>query len=305
MTAAAAAAALPHTPCLLNGEWLPLREARISVMDRGFIFGDAVYEYVPVYGRRLFCWDDHMLRLARSLDAVRIPNPHSRDEWLALARELVERFTAATGADDQSLYLQVSRGVALREHAMLPGLAPTVFMMCQPWPARPTEQGTHGVACVTALDLRWQRCDIKTTSLMGHVMARQASVDQGASETILLREQGATLYVTEGSASNVWVVLDGALIGVPPSPHILAGVRIGLLQALAEEEGIPCHLRPIAEGELNHADEILLSSAAREVQAVTTLDGDPVGHGAGRGRPGPVYARLHAAYERAKHELSI
>ncbi|MEO8297622.1 MAG: aminotransferase class IV [Burkholderiales bacterium] len=299
-------AALPHTPCYLNGQWLPLNEARVSVMDRGFLFGDGVYEFIPVYGQRLFLWHEHLVRLERSLEAVRINDPLGPDDWLGLARELVSRVHAATGAQDQCLYLQISRGVALRDHAMPAGLTPTVFMMSQPWPARPVDEARHGVACVTARDVRWQRCDIKTTSLMGNVMARQISADRQASETILLREQaGHGNLVTEGATSNVWAVLEDALIGVPPSHHTLAGVRIELLQTLAEEEGIACHLRPIAEAELTHADEILLSSAAREIQSVTHLDGEPVGHGAGRGRPGPVYGRLRAAYERAKLTLSI
>ena len=297
--------ALPNTPCWLNGAWMPLNEARVPVLDRGFIFGDGVYEFLPVYGRRLFRWTEHIARLEHSLEAVRIPNPYSREQWLALARELVDRHVQATGEDDLCLYLQVTRGVAPRDQRIPTGITPTVFLMSQAWPQRPPEQRTHGVACVTARDFRWERCDIKTTSLISNVMARQIAVDRGAAETILLRELGGTSYVTEGTSSNVWVVIEGALIGVPSSLYTLAGVRIALLQELAEEEGIACHLRPIAEGELTHADEILLNSAVREVLPVTLLDGEPVGHGAGRGKPGPVYARLHEAYQRAKQLQSI
>lgn len=289
-------------PCYLDGHWLPLSEAKVSVQDRAFLFGDAVYEVVPVYNLKLFRFEDHMARLARSLAAVRMPNPHTPDTWFDLMGQLVRRHAEAEGGDDQLLYLQISRGVAPRQLAMPEGLTPTVFMMCQTLDPDLAEQRHTGIACVTARDFRWERCDIKTTSLMGHVMARQIAVDHGAAETILLREWPgvAGLHVTEGASSNVWIVLDGALIGVPPSGHTLEGARIELLRELAEEAGLPCSLRPIAEDELMRADEILISSAGREVTAVVELDGEPVGHGSTRGRPGPVYAKLHDAYQTAK-----
>ncbi|MCK6424353.1 MAG: aminotransferase class IV [Burkholderiaceae bacterium] len=300
-----AALLLPDVPCWLDGRWLPLNEARVSVLDRGFLFGDGVYEVIPVYGGRLFRFDEHMARLAHSLQAARIPDPQGPEGWLALLRELVARVAAHSGSADQLAYLQVTRGVAPRAHPMPPGLTPTVFLMSQPHTPPGPAQRREGVACVTARDFRWERGDIKSTSLLGGVMARQIAVDRGAAETILLRDSGHGMTVTEGSSSNVWAVLDGALIGVPPSTHTLAGIRIELLRELCEEEGIACHLRPIAEAELTIADEILISSAGRELLPVTRLDGEPVGHGALRGKPGPVYARLHAAYERAKVEQSI
>ena len=277
----------------------------MSVLDRGFLFGDGVYEVLPVYGGRLFRFDEHLARLSHSLAAVRIPDPHDRDTWLALLRELVERVRAHTGQADQLAYVQITRGAAPRAHPMPPGLTPTVFLMSQPHQPPGADQRREGVACVTARDFRWERADIKSTSLLGAVMARQIAVDHGAAETLLLRESGHGLVVTEGSSSNVWAVLEGALVGVPPSQHTLAGVRIELLRELCEEEGIACHLRPIAESELTAVDEILISSAGRELLSVTRLDGEPVGHGALRGKPGPVYARLHAAYERAKREQSL
>ncbi len=293
-------------PCHLDGRWLALDEARVPVLDRGFMFGDGIYEVVPVYRRRLFRFDEHMLRLERSLAAVRIPNPHGRDGWLALMRELVERVAEAGGGDEQLLYLQITRGVTPRVHGMPMGLKPTVFLMSTPHHPPGPEQRHRGASCITHADFRWSRGDIKSTSLLGNVMARQLAMDAGADETILLREMphgGVT--VSEGSSSNVWIVLEGALIGVPPSGHTLAGIRLELLQSLCEEAGIACHLRPIGEAELYAADEILISSAGRELLPVTRLDGEPVGHGAGRGKPGPVYARLHEAYEQAKLEQSI
>lgn len=296
---------LPDTPCFLNGRWLPLDQAQVSVLDRGFIFGDGVYEVIPVYGGRLFRFDEHMARLAHSLDAVRIPAPYDAPAWLALLRELVQRVQGHTGSAEQLVYLQVTRGVAPRAHPIPVGLQPTVLLMSQPHRPPGPDQRREGVACVTARDFRWERGDIKSTSLLGGVLARQIAADHAAAETILLRDSGHGLTVTEGSTSNVWAALDGALIGVPPSHHTLAGIRIELLRELCDEEGIACHLRPIAESELSIADEILISSAGRELLPVTRLDGEPVGHGALRGKPGPIYARLHAAYERAKLEQSI
>lgn len=292
----------PESLCFLNGEFLPLAEARIPVLDRGFIFGDGVYEVLPVYGRRLFRFDDHMARLERNLGRLRIPNPFTREQWLAHARRLI----AAQEGEDQSLYLQVTRGVAPRDHVMPEGLTPTVFMMSTPTRAPTPEQRHQGVACITARDFRWERCDLKVTSLLGNVLARQMSADHGASETILLREAASGIsYLTEGSASNVWIVHEGALLGPPKSEHVLEGVRYELLRELCEEVGVAYNLRPIPEADLRAADEILLSSAAREVLPVTRLDGELVGHGALRGKPGPVYGRLYEAYQRAKALQSV
>jgi D-alanine transaminase len=298
--------ALPDTPCYLNGEWVPVNQARVSVLDRGFILGDGVYEVVPVYGGRLFRVDEHLARLDRSLGKVRIQNPHERPGWLALMRDLVQRVQAHTASADQLLYLQVTRGVAMRDHVMLPGLTPTVFMMSHPMKPPGAELRHHGVAAVTARDFRWERGDIKSTSLLGNVLARQIATEQGAVEAVLLREgPHGVAYVTEGASSNVWIVHEGALLGVPSSEHVLEGVRIGLLQELCEEEGIAFNRRPISEGEQLAADEVLVSSAGRELLAVTRLDGEPVGHGAGRGKPGPVFARLFEAYRRATLTQSI
>ena len=298
--------ALPDTPCYLNGEWAPLNQARISVLDRGFILGDGVYEVVPVYGGRLFRVEDHLARLDRSLGKVQIQNPHERADWLALMRDLVQRVQAHTGSAEQLLYLQLTRGVAMRDHVMLPGLVPTVFMMSHPMKPPGAELRHHGVAAVTARDFRWERGDIKSISLLGNVLARQIATEQGAVEALLLREgPHGVAYVTEGASSNAWIVHEGALLGVPSSEHVLEGVRIGLLQELCEEVGIAFNRRPISEGELRAADEVLISSAGRELLAVTRLDGEPVGHGAGRGKPGPVFARLFEAYRQATLTQSV
>jgi D-alanine transaminase len=279
-------------PCYLNGEYTRLAEAKVSVLDRGFIFGDGVYEVVPVYGRRLFRFDEHLARLGRSLAKLRITPPHTRDEWLVRCRRLV----ADVLAEDQLLYIQVTRGVAMRDHVFPEGVTPTVFMMATPMKPATAEQRHQGVACITARDFRWERGDIKSVSLLGNVLARQMSADKGAVETIMFRNG----HLTEAAASNVWVVHEGALLGPPKSEQVLEGIRYDLLKELCEEEGIAYNLRPIAEGEVLAADELLLSSATKEVLPVTMLDGTPVGHGALRGKPGPVYAKLYAAYQRAK-----
>jgi D-alanine transaminase len=292
--------------CYLNGEYLPLDQARVSVLDRGFIFGDGIYEVVPAYARRLFRFHEHMARLERSLAKLRIANPHTREQWLERCRKLVAALAEGERVDDQVVYIQVTRGVAPRDHVMPEGIAPTVFMMSNPMKHATPEQRHHGVACTTARDFRWERGDIKSTSLLGNVLARQISADHGTVETIMFRD-GAPggPWLTEASASNVWIVKDGALLGPPRSEHVLEGIRVELLHELCEEEGIAYNLKPISEADVRSADEVILSSATKEVLPVTKLDGESVGHGALRGKPGPVYARLYEAYQRAKALQSI
>lgn len=290
-------AAIPDTLCYLNGEYLPLNQARISPLDRGFIFGDGIYDVVPVYGRRLFRFDEHLARLERGLAKIRIANPHTREQWLERCRRLV----AAQPAEDQVLYVQVTRGVAPRDHVMPEGLTPTVFMMSNPMRHPTAEQRHHGVACVTARDFRWERGDIKSTSLLGNVLARQMSADHGAAETIMFRDG----FLTEASGSNVWIVHEGALLGPPKSEHVLEGIRVELMRELCDECGIAYNLKPIPEAEVLSADEVLLTSATKEVLPVTRIDGESVGHGALRGKPGPVYARLYEAYQAAKRTMSL
>jgi len=294
-------AALPDTPCYLNGEYTRVCDAKVSVLDRGFVFGDGIYEVVPVYGQRLFRFDEHMARLQRGLGRVRIDNPHDREGWLQRCRHLVRALAAQTGAQDQLVYIQVTRGAAPRDHVMPVGIVPTVYMMVTPMKPPTAEQRHHGVACVTARDFRWERGDIKSISLLGNVLARQISADHSAVETIMFRDG----YLTEASSSNVWVVHEGALLGPPKSEHVLEGIRFDLLRDLCEEVGIAYNLRPLPEADVRCADELLLSSATKEVLAVTQLDGEAVGHGTLRGKVGPVYARLLEAYQRAKALQSI
>ena len=293
MSAMSALSALPDSLCYLNGEYTPLAEAKISVLDRGFIFGDGIYEVVPVYGRKFFRFSQHLARLNRSLASLRIANPFDEAGWLERARRLAADYPA----EDQMLYIQVTRGVAPRDHAMPQDVVPTVFMMTNAMKPPSAALLAKGVACVTSRDFRWERADIKSTSLLGNVLARQISADVGAIETILFRDG----LLTEASSSNVWVVQGGTLLGAPKSEHVLEGIRYDLIRELCDAEGIPYDLRPVAEAEVRGADELLLSSASKEIMPVTQLDGRPIGTGA----PGPVFARLHAAYQRAKEAQSI
>lgn len=288
--------ALPDALCFLDGDYTALKDARISVLDRGFIFGDGVYEVLPAYGGRIFRFTEHMDRLDRSLAELRIRNPHTRDEWLAIARRLIADRQAA-GLSNQLIYLQVTRGVALRDHVMPPDLTPTVFVMASEMKLASAAQRAQGVACVTADDFRWQKAHIKSTSLLGSVFARQISADAGAVETVMFRDG----MLSEAAASNVWVVKNGVVMGPPRDHLVLEGIRYGLIESICRDAGIPFQLRRIPRAEVLAADELLLSSATKEVLPVTQLDGRPVGNG----QPGPVGARLHQAYLRAIETQSI
>jgi D-alanine transaminase len=272
----------------LNGEFLPIEEARVPVLDRGFIFGDGVYEVVPVYGGRPFRWTQHLARLERSLAAVGIRNPLGVSGWTALVDQLVARH----GWTDQFVYMQVTRGVARRDHAFPKDIEPTVFAMASEFVPVPEAQREQGLAVVTRADERWLHCDIKSTSLLGNVLARQGAVEAGAAECMLFRDG----FLTEGSASNIWVVRNGTVFGPPRNNLVLEGIRYGLMAELCESIGRPFELRRIVQDEVFAADELLLSSATKEVLAITSLDGRPVGDG----RPGPVWRELYAAYQRAK-----
>lgn len=283
---------LPDTLCFLNGDFSRVRDAKVSVLDRGFIFGDGVYEVLPAYGGRIFRFGQHMDRLDRSLAETRIPQPLTRARWLEIARQLMESLAASTGAADQLVYIQITRGVARRDHVMPEGLTPTVFVMTSEMKPPSAAQRSDGVACVTADDFRWQKAHIKSTSLLGSVFARQISADAGAVETIMFRDG----WLSEGASSNVWVVRDGVISGPPKDHLVLQGIRYDLIEELCAETGTRFELRRIAREEVLDADELLLSSATKEVLPVTRLDDRPVG----AGRPGPTYQRLHAAYQGAK-----
>ena len=287
---------LPLLPCYLNGEFSTLRDAKVSVLDRGFIFGDGVYEVVPAYAGRPFRFDEHMARLDRSLAELRIANPMSHAQWRDLVLQMLSAYAKAMDKrpedTDQMVYIQITRGVAMRDHIMPPGLTPTVFVTSNRMYIYPARERAEGVACVTADDFRWKKAHIKSTSLAGSVLARQISADVGAIETVMFRDG----FLSEAAASNVWVVKGGKLIGTPRDNLVLEGIRYGLLEALCRQAGIPFELRRISRDEVFGADELLLSSATKEVLPVTQLDGQAIGTGI----PGPIYQALYAGYQRAK-----
>jgi D-alanine transaminase len=272
----------------LNGEFLALEDAKISVLDRGFIYGDGVYELIPVYRRQAFRLPQHLARLQSSLDGIRLANPYTDAQWASIVGELVAR----QPFDDQGVYFQVTRGVAKRDHAFPAGVAPTVFMMSNPLPTPSAEQIDRGVAVVTAEDNRWRRCDLKTISLVGNVLMRQLAADAGAIETVMFRDG----FLTEASASNVLVVIGGTIVAPPKDNLILPGLTYGAVYDFAREAGMPFEIRPVHRAEALAADEMWLSSSTKEVLAVTDVDGHPFAGG----RPGPVFRRMHALFQQHK-----
>jgi D-alanine transaminase len=275
----------------LNGKFMPIEEARVPVLDRGFIFGDGVYELVPVYSRVPFRMDEHLARLERSLAAVRIGNPYSRAEW----RDIILQLVAKQPFEDQGVYFQVTRGVAKRDHAFPKDAAPTVFIMSSPLVNPPQELVQGGAAAVTAVDDRWLHCDIKSISLIGNCLLRQASADVGAVETILFRDH----KLTEASASNVFVVRNGVILSPPKSNLILPGITYDVIAEIARAANLPLEYRDISESEVRSADEIWVTSSSKEVLAIVTLDGRPVAGG----KPGPVFRRVHALYQDFKQKV--
>ena len=272
----------------LNGTFLPIEDAKISVLDRGFIYGVGVYELVPVYRRQAFRLPQHLARLQHSLDGIRLANPHTDAEWTALVGELVAR----QPHDDQGVYVQVTRGVAKRDHAFPVGVSATVFMMSNPLATPSPEQVEKGVAVVTAEDNRWRRCDLKTTSLVGNVLMRQLAADAGALETVMFRDGN----LTEASASNALVVIGGTIVAPPKDNLILPGITYGAVYDFAVEAGLPFAIRPVPKAEALAADEMWLTSSTKEVLAVTLVDGKPFGGGV----PGPVFRRMHALFQAHK-----
>lgn len=276
----------PLPICHLNGALLPLREARISPLDRSFMFGDGVYEVIAFHGGYAARLPANLARLERSLAELHIRNPHSAGEWA----QLVGALAAANGGGDLYVYLQVSRGAEFgRNHAPLPQVEPTVFAFCAPLPPTPPEVLERGVACISAADTRWARCDIKSVALLANVLLRQQAIDAGAAETILLREG----WLTDASASAVHVVAAGEIRTPPHSHYLLPGTTRGLIEELADANGMPWRSMPVSEAALRGADEIWLSAATRGVVPVTTLDGLKVGSG----RPGPVWQRMRSLVE--------
>jgi D-alanine transaminase len=275
----------------LNGAFVPLADARISPLDRGFIFGDGVYEVVPVYSRKPFRLAEHLVRLQNSLDGIRLANPLNDAEWTRLMQEII----AQNDGEDQSIYLQVTRGVAKRDHAFPKDVKQTVFMMSSPLTTPPRELIENGAPAITANDFRWLKCDVKSVALLGNCLLRQLAVDAGAVETILFRDG----KLTEASASNVFVVKNGVLLAPPKTNLVLPGITYDVVREIARAREFEIEVRDISEAETRNADEIWVTSSTKEVLAITTLDGKPVGEG----KPGMLFRRMHALYQEFKRDV--
>jgi D-alanine transaminase len=273
----------------LNGDYLPIEECKISVLDRGFIFGDAIYELIPVYNSKPFYLEAHLKRLARSLTQTKITNPHNDNEWMEIISNLIEK----SGLQQLSVYIQVTRGVAARDHAFPDNTTPTVFAMTNPWPAVNEDMYAKGLSVVTAQDMRWDRCDIKGTSLLANVLKKQEAIEHDAHEAILIRDG----YVLEGSATNVFIVKDGQVITAPKNNLILPGITRDVVVELLNENNIPLLEQAPTENQLRQADEVWITSSTKECAPVTLVDGDPVGSG----KPGELWQKVFDLYQVRKH----
>ncbi len=276
----------------LNGEFVPAEEAKLSVLDRGFLFGDGIYEVIPIYHGKPFRLQEHLGRLENSLREVRMDNPHNREEWEKIILELVEKNAAG---QDYAFYLQITRGIAPRDHVFPNNTAPTVFMMCNPLTGAPSEVLTHGIVAITEIDTRWNRCNIKSISLLANVLHRQNALEQDAKEAILIRD-GLAL---EGAASNLFVVVEGRVETPPKGTHILPGITRDLLLEISANHNIPAVEVDIPENRLHIANEIFVTSSTKEIMPITKLDGKPVGSG----KPGKITLELHQLLQDFKANL--
>ena len=276
----------------LNGQYLPIEEAKISVLDRGFTFADSIYEVIPVYGGDIFRLREHLDRLNNCLTEIEIDNPFSQQTWKEIFSEVLQHNPAST---NRSLYVQVSRGVGAREHLYEEDLSPTVFVMCR---VVKEKDYSKGVSAITHEDIRWKYCHIKATALLPGVLLKQrARRAGGAIETILIRDG----FVTEAAASNVFVVDNGTVITPEKDGNVLPGITRDLLVELLNSEHIPCEERPISESELKKADEVWLTSSTMGVVAVVQLDSTAVGEG----KPGKLWFKADELYQKFKHDPSI
>ena len=276
----------------LNGRLLPLREATVSILDRGFMLGDGVYELIPVYHRRPFRLNEHLRRLQHSLDGIRLMNPMRDSEW----QQIITQMIALHESDNQSIYVQVTRGAAPRDHAFPKTVIPTVLVMSNPLISPDPVQVENGICAVSSPDLRWGRCDLKTIGLLPNVLAKQKAVEAGCIECVLFRDG----VLTEGAASNIFVVKNDVILAPVKDHRMLPGITYDLVVELALGNRMPLEVRDIAEDEVRNADELWLTSSSREVQAIVELDGLPVGSGA----PGLLYRRMYALYQDFKQTLT-
>lgn len=279
----------------LNGRYLPIEEASVSVLDRGFMLGDGVYELIPVFARKPFRLDEHLRRLQHSLDGIRLPNPMQEADWRAVIARMIE----LQPADDQSVYLQITRGAAPRDHAFPENTLPTVLVISNAMNPPDAMQMEHGICAISSEDIRWGRCDLKTLNLLPNVLAKQKAIEAGCVECILFRREGGCSILSEGAASNIFVVKDGLLLAPVKDHRVLPGVTYDLVLELAAANGMPFEVRDIHETEVRTADELWLTSSGREVQAIVQLDGKLVGNG----QPGQIYRQMIALYQAYKTQV--
>jgi D-alanine transaminase len=278
----------------LNGRFIPAEDAKVSVLDRGYLFGDGIYEVIPVYRGKAFMLEGHLARLQRSLDGIKLANPLDNVSWARLITDLVEQ----NGGGDQSVYLQITRGAAAqRDHVFPQAVSPGIFIMSNPLNAVPADWHSKGINCITVDDIRWQRCDIKAIALLANCLMKQQAHEAGAQEALLLRDG----ELTEGAASNAYVVINGEIITAPSGPQILSGITRDLVLALADEAGVNVQQRFASDSELRVADEIWISSSTKELVPVTTLDNKPVGNG----QPGLLWQDLHQRFQQYKSEVLV
>lgn len=275
----------------LNGRFLPIEQAKVSVLDRGFLFGDGVYEVIPVYSRHAFRLREHIVRLAQSLAALRLDNPNDAEQWQAVVHELIAR----NQPEDQSIYIQVTRGVAPRDHAFPKNTAPTVFMLSNPLVTPPPSQCENGVSAISANDIRWDRCDIKAIALLPNVLLRQLAVDADAMETVLFRDG----ILTEGATSNIFAVERGVILAPPKDHHMLPGITYDLILELAAANDVPVEVSYFFEARIRAADELWTTSSTKEVLAIVSLDGKTIADG----KPGPLYRKMHGWYQDYKNRV--
>lgn len=272
----------------LNGQWLPGDEARVSVFDRGFNFGDGVYEVIPVYGKRPFRLPQHIERLNRSCDAIRLTNPNSDQEWTSIIGRLIEQ----SQSDDQMVYLQITRGVAPRDHPFPEKTAPTAFAYAKPLVYPDKKKIAAGVSAITTQDIRWLRCDIKAIALLANVILRQNAIEDGAAEAILLRDES----LTEGAASNIFIVKDDCIITPPKSELILPGITRDLVVELARANDLCVEERAVSVSELMAADEVWMTSSTKEILPIIKINDSRIGNG----KPGAMHARMFEIYQHYK-----
>jgi len=276
----------------LNGQFMKAEDAKISALDRGCLFGDGVYEVIPVYSRNPFRLDEHLARLDVSLASIELPNPHTRAEW----RSIIEGVIALQSYDDQSVYLHVTRGNAgEREFPFPEGVAPTILVNPSPMVTPSAELKARGVRAISHVDFRWLRCDIKSLNILPAVLMRERAKRAGCAETIYFRDG----WLTEGAASNIFIVRDGVVLAPPKSHLMLSGITYDVVVELAQTHGVPLEIRDIIEAEVRTADEIWMTSSTKEVLAIVELDGAPVGNG----QVGPLAVRMDALYQDFKHRV--